>query len=168
MPPDTTPVDPTIPSTDSEPVDMPPVAPKAPTEAPTPVAVKDDNLSPNPPEGQPAETLEEPESTVKTASASSQNQTAQTTLNEPLAPAPRSFISQLLANARFAIQTRKRKKLDHIMTMFAKRTKITNDEVEKLLHVSDATATRYLEILVREGKIVKMGKTGEGMTYSRI
>ena len=61
---------------------------------------------------------------------------------------PQSNISKnWLGMARFAIQTRRRKKLEHIMALFAKRTNITNDEVEKLLHISDATATRYLEIL---------------------
>jgi Fic family protein len=41
-------------------------------------------------------------------------------------------------------------------------------EVEKLLHVSDATATRYLEILEQEGKIKQVGKTGKGVKYQRI
>lgn len=74
----------------------------------------------------------------------------------------------LLNKARFAIQTRKRVKLDRIMTLFAKRTNITNDEVEKFLHVSDATATRYLEILEKENKIKQTGKTGKGVSYSKI
>ncbi|MFZ2621255.1 MAG: hypothetical protein WAX37_01990, partial [Minisyncoccia bacterium] len=74
----------------------------------------------------------------------------------------------LLNKARFAIQTRKRNKLDRIMTLFAKRTNITNDEVEKFLHVSDATATRYLEILEKENKIKQSGKTGKAVSYSKI
>ena len=48
---------------------------------------------------------------------------------------------------------------------------ITNDEVEKLLHVSDATATRYLSQLEKEGKIKKneeKGKRGKWVSYSRI
>ena len=32
------------------------------------------------------------------------------------------------------------------------KNKITNDEVEKLLHVSDATATRYLSALEKEAQ----------------
>ena len=54
------------------------------------------------------------------------------------------------------------------MIMFLKKSKITNDEVEKFLHVSDATATRYLSQLEKEGKIKQSGKTGKGVSYSRI
>ena len=53
------------------------------------------------------------------------------------------------------------------MTLFLKKSKITNDEVEKFLHVSDATATRYLSILEKEGKIKQLGKTGKGVTYTK-
>lgn len=45
--------------------------------------------------------------------------------------------------------------------------KITNDEVEKLLHVSDATATRYLSLLEREGTIKQFGKIGAGVVYGK-
>jgi len=48
------------------------------------------------------------------------------------------------------------------------KNKITNDEVEKLLHVSDATATRYLSALEKENKIKQVGKTGTGVAYSKI
>lgn len=66
------------------------------------------------------------------------------------------------------VQIGKRKKLEKIMTMFLKKSKITNDEVEKFLHVSDATATRYLSQLKKEGKIKQTGKTGHAVSYSRI
>lgn len=74
----------------------------------------------------------------------------------------------VIAKAQEAIQFGKRKKLDRVMSLFAKRTNITNDEVEKLLHVSDATATRYLEILKKENKIKQTGKTGKAVSYSKI
>ena len=48
--------------------------------------------------------------------------------------------------AQATIQLRIQKKLLKVMGLFAKQTEITNDEVEKLLHVSDATATRYLAV----------------------
>jgi len=79
-----------------------------------------------------------------------------------------SLARQLLIAARNAIQFRKRKKLDKIMALFLQHSKITNDEVEKFLHVSDATATRYLSQLEKEGKIKQSGKTGKGVSYSRI
>lgn len=77
-------------------------------------------------------------------------------------------LREFLNKAQFAIQTRKKKKLEKIMSLFAKRTSITNDEVEKLLHVSDATATRYLTILKKENKIKQIGKTGKGVSYSKM
>ena len=96
-------------------------------------------------------------------------QTAQIPVNEPLERKPKSsFARELLITARNAIQFRKRKKLDKVMSLFLQQSKITNDEVEKFLHVSDATATRYLSQLEKEGKIKQSGKTGKGVSYSRI
>jgi predicted HTH transcriptional regulator len=86
----------------------------------------------------------------------------------PIIITKNNWARELLVKARNAIQFRKRKKLDKIFNLFAKRTSITNDEVEKFLHVSDATATRYLSILEKEGKIKQSGKTGKGVSYSRI
>ncbi|MFA6392728.1 MAG: DeoR family transcriptional regulator [Candidatus Paceibacterota bacterium] len=80
----------------------------------------------------------------------------------------KSLARELLVKARNMIQFRKRKKLDKIISLFAKQTKITNDEVEKFLHVSDATATRYLSQLEKEGKIKRNGKTGKSVFYSKI
>ena len=67
--------------------------------------------------------------------------------------------------ARATIQLRREKKLLKIMTLFAKQTAVTNDEVEKLLHVSDATATRYLSELEKRGKLKQVGTTGRGVSY---
>jgi hypothetical protein len=80
----------------------------------------------------------------------------------------KSLARELLIKARNMIQFRKRKKLDKIMTLFLKKSKITNDEVEKLLHVSDATAERYLNTLEKENKIKQSGKTGKAVSYSKI
>ncbi len=90
------------------------------------------------------------------------------------APAPSVVASlarmsrELLVKARSALQTRKRKKLNKVMTLFERQTKITNDEVEKLLHISDATATRYLSVLEKENKIKQEGRTGHAVSYSKI
>jgi hypothetical protein len=80
----------------------------------------------------------------------------------------KSFVRELFTKAGNMIQFRKRKKLDKIMTLFLKYPKITNDEVEKLLHVSDATAARLLAQLVKENKIRKVGKTGHYVAYEKI
>jgi hypothetical protein len=110
-------------------------------------------------------------------------ETAQIPPNEPLPPEPEPIqppsaaapvqtgilhtASDLLVKARVAIQDRKRKKRDKIIQALTTKNKITNDEVEKLLHVSDATATRYLSALEKEGKIKQVGRTGTGVMYSR-
>jgi len=116
-------------------------------------------------------------------------QTAQMAGNEPLAPKPDpiappssaapqaqpiivpptgNFIRNLLAKASAKIQSKKKAKLEKIMAALNSKNKITNDEVEKLLHVSDATATRYFSALEKEGKIKQIGKTGHGVVYSKI
>ena len=77
-------------------------------------------------------------------------------------------VLELLNKAKLAIQSRKRKKLDKVMTLFLKNSKISNDEVEKFLHVSDATAERYLNILEKENKIKQVGKTGHAVSYIKI
>lgn len=115
------------------------------------------------PESEPTEKSKE-ESQVKTE----QNSAKVESSVAPVIIPPQNKIRELLTKARNAIQTRKRKKLEKIMTLFAKQTNITNDEVEKLLHVSDATATRYLTILKKENKIKQSGKTGKGVSYSKI
>ena len=108
-----------------------------------------------PAEGEKTEKISEPAQTPEP-------QTAQMGRNEPFE------VREILAKAQLAIQKKKRKKLDSILTLFAERTSITNDEVEKFLHVSDATATRYLSILEKEGKIQQNGKTGKGVSYSSV
>ncbi|MCL9972034.1 MAG: hypothetical protein NBV63_01320 [Candidatus Pacebacteria bacterium] len=65
------------------------------------------------------------------------------------------------------IQNRKRKKLDKILALLDSKKNIGNDDVEKLLHVSDATATRYLSQLEKEGKVIQVGKTGKSVRYVR-
>ena len=89
----------------------------------------------------------------------------------PVTPAPASINApqathparDLLVKARATIQDRKHKKLEKILEALTAKGKITNDEVEKLLHVSDATATRYLSALEKEGKIQQVGKTGKAV-----
>jgi len=45
---------------------------------------------------------------------------------------------------------------------------ITNDVVQNLLGVSDATATRYLEELEKDGKIRQVGERGPGVFYEKV
>jgi len=171
-------------------VDMPPEAPESPKNADIPVSLNNDNPQNEPistpsseeakPEELPAE-VGKAEEIVEPAQTS-ETRTAQIPGNEPLASEPepikpepvpviipnKNKVLELLNKAKNAIQFRKKKKLDKIMTLFLKQSKITNDEVEKFLHVSDATATRYLSQLEKENKIKQTGKTGHSVFYSKI
>jgi len=44
----------------------------------------------------------------------------------------------------------------------------TNNDIEELLEISDATATRYLDELEKEGLIKQVGKTGVSVYYKKI
>ena len=125
-----------------------PPEPAAPSEAPIP----DPPPSPEASEGQSAPDMP----------------TAQQRADEPLPPsasAPTRDMRSLGAKGHAATEVRKQKKLSRIMEAVSANGKIANDEVEKLLHVSDATATRYLAMLVKEGKLKKLGTTGKHVVY---
>ena len=51
---------------------------------------------------------------------------------------------------------------------FETHGRATNDDIQKLLGVSDATATRYLEALEKEGLIRQVGDEGRGVYYEKI
>jgi len=45
---------------------------------------------------------------------------------------------------------------------------MTNQHLEMYLGISDATATRYMDELEKEGKVRQVGKSGPGVYYERI
>ena len=155
------PAEPTAPA---EPATAPEAAPSEPVEVPTTetqtaqVPVNE----PLPPEAEPIAPTPAPQPPQATSASAT-----------PTHPA-----RDLLVKARATIQDRKRKKLEKILealdgkgptTLKLRRAgKITNDEVEKLLHVSDATATRYLSALEKEGRIRQVGKTGKAVSYEKV
>jgi len=53
-----------------------------------------------------------------------------------------------------------------ILAEFASKTRLTNNDIEKLLGVSDATATRYLEDLEKDGFIKQVGTEGRFVYYT--
>ena len=175
---------------DDAPVQVPtpePTPPEPAQEAPAPVEMP----VPAPVEATAPETAPAAQSSGEpTQTAQPETQTAQMGRSEPL-PTPSEPLPDqqpasqpsaptqvtapiahrgrdVLTKARATIQDRKRKKLEKILEALNTKGKITNDEVEKLLHVSDATATRYLSALEREGKIQQVGKTGKAVEYTRI
>jgi len=59
----------------------------------------------------------------------------------------------------------KNKRKRQILTLFIDQEEITNNDVESLLKVSDATATRYLDELEKEGRIQQIGTKGRSVYY---
>ena len=144
----------------SEPVPAPAAEPTPPPEAAAPAPEPTPTETPAPTEAQASvsESMPEPAPTQQS------NPEPQQSSSAPTAPALHGDI----VKARAKIQETKHKKLDKIMAKLTEKGKITNDEVEKLLHVSDATATRYLQALEKENKIKQTGSTGTGVFYEKI
>ncbi len=86
---------------------------------------------------------------------------APASVSAAVASEPQSFIRELLARARGTIQSRKAKKLEKIMSLARTNRSIANDDVQKLLRVSDATATRHLAALVKAGKLKRTGRPSQ-------
>jgi len=54
-----------------------------------------------------------------------------------------------------------------ILEFLQNKDRVANNDIQNLLSVSDATATRYLEELEKEGKIKQVGKTGRFTYYQK-
>lgn len=63
---------------------------------------------------------------------------------------------------------KKKENLEKIRSVFAERSTVANNDIEKLLGISDATATRYLDELEKEGFIYQVGKTGRHVYYEKV
>ncbi|MAF80184.1 hypothetical protein CL629_03845 [bacterium] len=59
----------------------------------------------------------------------------------------------------------KDKRKEQILGMFKTKKEITNNDVEWLLGVADSTATKYLQELEKERKIVQVGEKGRYVHY---
>ncbi|OGI83819.1 hypothetical protein A2903_00190 [Candidatus Nomurabacteria bacterium RIFCSPLOWO2_01_FULL_33_17] len=79
----------------------------------------------------------------------------------------RSFLLKLLDKANLAIKTRNTKRLEKLTIFFDTNPRVTNNMVEKLLKVSDSTATNYLKKLKNQGKIIQHGTHGSGIFYTK-
>ncbi len=69
------------------------------------------------------------------------------------------------------VEKQAREKEEHkqkILEFFGSREKVANNDIEALLGVSDATATRYLDELEKEGRIRQVGQTGRYVYYEKI
>ncbi|MBU1102130.1 FaeA/PapI family transcriptional regulator [Patescibacteria group bacterium] len=56
---------------------------------------------------------------------------------------------------------------EKILEFFTSHNQAANNEIEDFLGVSDATATRYLDELEKEGRIKQVGKTGRSVFYKK-
>ena len=63
---------------------------------------------------------------------------------------------------------KKEENIKKILDFMAGKEKVTNNDVEKFLKVSDSTATRYLDELEKQGKIRQVGKSGHYTHYEKI
>ncbi len=54
---------------------------------------------------------------------------------------------------------------EKILEFLRENEKVVNNDVEELLGVSDATATRYLDELEKENKVEQVGVTGNAVYY---
>ena len=63
---------------------------------------------------------------------------------------------------------KKQENLAKIKVMLETSNEITNDQVQEMLKISDATAERYLDELEKEGLIRQVGKTGVSTYYKKV
>ncbi len=54
-------------------------------------------------------------------------------------------------------RAKKRERLEKIIALAAQKGSIRNNDVELLVHVTDATATRYLSELVKADRLKRVG-----------
>ncbi|MBI5456903.1 DUF977 family protein [Candidatus Kaiserbacteria bacterium] len=159
----------------------PPAEPTSAPEPPAPIVP----LEPPPSPVESAPVVEqtapvEPASVIPEESQSTPNTTndsrsvsQQPSISPPLTHSSSSAASKhswSTAERTKAVATHARRKevrLAKVVELAKEKGRITNDDIEKLLHVSDATASRYGTILVQRGLLKREGK-GRGVTYSPI
>ena len=70
-----------------------------------------------------------------------------------------------LRDLNMGAKAEKEKAKQRILDLLKEKKQISNNDIEILLSVSDATATRYLEELEKSGLVVQSGKTGKFVYY---
>ncbi len=69
----------------------------------------------------------------------------------------------------FNVEQAKKKKenMAKILQYLASRAQVSNNDIEQLLKVSNATAERYLDELEQSGLLVQIGRTGVKVIYKK-
>lgn len=68
------------------------------------------------------------------------------------------------------IERQARKKQEHkkrIKDTLRMQSSLTNNDIERLVGIADATATRYSDELEKEGHVRQVGKTGRHVYYQK-
>jgi len=65
-------------------------------------------------------------------------------------------------------EIKKQHNLEKIKSYLVDHNKITNEEIVKLLNVSDATVVRYMDELEESGLVRQVGKTGVNTYYEKV
>lgn len=77
------------------------------------------------------------------------------------------YIARRNGNGLIAEQSAKKtENKQKILAFVQEHEQIKNDDVEKLVGVSNATAERYLSELEKENKLTQHGKIGQGVFYT--
>jgi len=147
------------PVTDPEPIVTPEPEPVTPPEIPETEPVK---------ETQPEEIQTEPIQTTPPEQPTPVQTTQPQVRTEIVYQTPPNLVQNLLIKARASIQTRKRKKLDKILTLFEAKPHVTTKDVQKLLRTTKRTARRYFDQLETENRIKQVGAVGRGVFYEKI
>lgn len=134
---------------------------------PTPTPLPE---NPNPPATAPAspDNLLDRSPEMSQAGITIEKHETDTTITEVMQPEPepqvpktvfdtsvqsKNFLKGLLPKLKEKLAFRTEKRLSKIVELARKKGEIRNDDVEKLLHVSDASATNYLSKLVKRGNL---------------
>jgi len=75
---------------------------------------------------------------------------------------------ELRVEAGKTVALRIEKRKERILQAARATGRITNDGVEELFCISDATAGNYLKQLVSEKRLIKVGTTGRGVYYTPV
>jgi len=62
-------------------------------------------------------------------------------------------------------ESEKQRNMDKLKDFIRDKEKVTNNDIEKFLNVSNATAERYLDELEKEGLLEQVGKIGQSVHY---
>ncbi|MBL7045902.1 MAG: DUF977 family protein [Parcubacteria group bacterium] len=77
------------------------------------------------------------------------------------------FTSRKSVDGLISEQSKKKaENKEQILEFLRNNKKVTNNNVEKLVKVSHATAERYLDELEKEGKLTQHGKIGQNVFYT--